>query len=116
MHLPCKHDLCLKCFNRLKTNPSPGSLTRFLNEATREPVHTLGIVPSQAYEVLQRPEPQLVFGDNEELYRFDREEAERDRVMAELGLDRNYAKPVPVIRCPMCRKTPPATKGAHPQP
>ena len=105
MRLTCNHDLCSKCLNRLKTNPRPGSVPRFLNAINLEPVHSLGYIPAEAYEALNRPELQFQFGDDEELERYDREEAERDRVLAEFGLVPNTGRPTPIIKCPLCRAT-----------
>ena len=73
MRLTCGHDLCSKCLNRLKTNPTPGSVPRFLNAVNLEPVYGLGFIPAEAYEALNRPEFQFQFGDDEELERYDRE-------------------------------------------
>ena len=71
---------------------------------------------AEAYEALYRTELQFQFGDDEELERYDLEEAERNRVLAEFCLIRNTPVQHPSSSVPCAVRTPIVTEFNPPQP
>ena len=54
--------------------------------------------------MLNRPEPQIVLGDDDELERIERQEAELEHHLEMFGLVKNTARPSTVVKCPICRR------------